>query len=82
VSESYEPFVYSDTKLARIVYIFRTQFHVPKDGVFGSLDANQTWNGMIKMILEDEAEFGIGGFVFNLERMAAVHYLPPTRTFK
>ncbi|KDR23150.1 hypothetical protein L798_15232 [Zootermopsis nevadensis] len=61
---------------------FTTQFFVPEDGVFGSLDVNRTWNGMIKMILEDKVEFGIGGFVFTSERMAAVHFLPPTRTFK
>jgi hypothetical protein len=75
-------FVHFDTELRIIVYTFRTQFHVPEDKVFGSLNVNKTWNGMIKMILEDEAEFGIGGFVFTSERMAAVHYLPPTRTFK
>jgi hypothetical protein len=37
---------------------------------------------MIKMIIEDEVEFGIGGIVFTLERMEAVDYLPPIRTFK
>jgi hypothetical protein len=62
--------------------IFRTQFQVPKDKVFGFLVNNQTWNGMIKMIIDGEAEFGVGGFAYTVERMAVVHYLPPTRTFK
>ncbi|PNF23959.1 hypothetical protein B7P43_G10053 [Cryptotermes secundus] len=61
---------------------FTTQFRVPKDKVFGSLSENQTWNGMIKMIIDGEAEFGVGGFVCSVERMAVVDYLPPTRTFK
>lgn len=37
---------------------------------------------MIKMIIDGEAEFGVGGFVYTVERMAVVDYLPPTRTFK
>jgi hypothetical protein len=37
---------------------------------------------MIKMIIDGEAEFGVGGFVYTVERMAVVDYLPPTRIFK
>jgi hypothetical protein len=37
---------------------------------------------MIKMIIEDEVEFGIGGFGFSLERMGAVNFLVPTGNLK
>jgi hypothetical protein len=63
-------------------YIFRTHFQVPEDKVFGLLIDNRTWNGMVKMIIDGEAEFGVGGFAYTLERLRAVDYLPPTRTFK
>jgi hypothetical protein len=62
-------------------YVFRTQYQVCEGRVYGALKNNQ-WNGMIKMIIEDEVEFGIGGFAFNLERMDAVNLLVPTGNFK
>jgi hypothetical protein len=54
---------------------------VCEDGVYGALK-NKKWNGMIKMIIEDKVEFGIGAFGFNMQRMEAINFLVPTGSLK
>ena len=69
------------SKLLQYWYVFRTHYRLPEDRLYGSMKDNK-WNGMMKMIIEDDVEFGIGGFTFNPERMTAVHYLVPTSKVK
>ncbi|XP_037800534.1 probable glutamate receptor [Penaeus monodon] len=47
------------------------------DGYWGAPDANGTWNGMIGMLLREEADFGLGPFGMTHARSEVVDFTMP-----
>ncbi|PSN40519.1 Ionotropic receptor 160 [Blattella germanica] len=56
---------------------FKTEFIVLKDGVFGFLLENGSWNGAVGMVQREEADVGISFFAYLKDRLSAVDFLPP-----
>lgn len=47
---------------------------------WGRKNPNGTWTGLIRMLLDQKADFGIGGVSMNYERINAVPFLYPYQT--
>ncbi len=56
---------------------FTTSFVVPSDRKWGSQDANGTWNGIIKMLLDEDSDI-IGPLAMTAERSSAIGYCQPS----
>ncbi|CAL4102797.1 unnamed protein product, partial [Meganyctiphanes norvegica] len=46
----------------------------PPDGKWGARDENGNWNGMIKMVQDNEVVLGVAAFNVNAERMGVVNF--------
>ncbi|TRY79240.1 hypothetical protein TCAL_01974 [Tigriopus californicus] len=59
----------------QVILNFTLCFQHNKDsGKWGTLDHNGLWNGMVRMILEQEAEMAVSNFAMTLERSDVVDF--------
>ncbi|KAJ4430946.1 hypothetical protein ANN_19539 [Periplaneta americana] len=55
----------------------KTKLSLSPDGAWGSLTSNNTWNGMVGMIVRGEAEMAITAFTMTKSRLAYVNFMAP-----
>jgi hypothetical protein len=67
--------------IVRAVYS-RFEYGDPKNGTYGSKDDNGSWDGVIGMIVDRQAEVGLNVLDFGGIRMDAVDYFPPLWNLK
>jgi len=60
----------------------RFEYEDPKNGSYGSRDEKGSWDGVIGMIMDQEAEVGLNVLDFDSIRMEAVDYFPPLWNLK
>ncbi|XP_076373361.1 glutamate receptor ionotropic, delta-2-like isoform X1 [Tachypleus tridentatus] len=56
---------------------FTYSLKVPKDHQWGMILPNGSWTGMIGMMVQNEADLGLGPFAVNYDRHMAVDVTPP-----
>jgi len=60
----------------------RSEYEGPKNGGFGGRDENGSWDGVIGMIVGQQAEVGLNVLDYDKIRMEAVDYFPPLWNLK
>ena len=60
----------------------RSEFEGPEDGDFGGRDENGSWDGVIGMIVDRQAEVGLNVLDYDTVRLEAVDYFPPLWNLK
>ena len=55
----------------------RTEFVQPTDHAWGSLLPNNSWSGMMGMVVRGEADVAISAFTMTKGRLAAIDFMSP-----
>jgi hypothetical protein len=55
----------------------RTELKIDPTIAYGSLTKDGTWTGMIALLVDGDAEVGVGDFTMNTQRSKAVDFTVP-----
>ncbi|KAL3194638.1 hypothetical protein MRX96_016099 [Rhipicephalus microplus] len=61
---------------------FHYQLRLARDGVHGSRDSHGHWNGMVRELLDMEADLAIGDLTITYAREAVVEFTMPFMTLR
>ena len=60
----------------------RSEYKAPMSGYYGSIDENGAWDGVIGMIVDQQAEVGLNVLDYDSIRLDAVDFFPPLWNLK
>ena len=61
---------------------FRSLYEEPRTGYYCAKDENGSWDGVIGMLVDEEAEVGLNVLDFDNIRLDVVDYFPPLWNLK
>ena len=56
---------------------FTVEHRQPEDGQFGSVGDNGTWTGIVRKLIDKEADISTAGLSLNFARTEALDFLQP-----